>query len=86
MYFFHLFLSISKRRLENYGEEDQFYMKDHHEPIVSEEVFVESYRQLCNDNKNILEDFMKRLEETLSGLHNAINTHLGKGRGRASAL
>ncbi|WP_227004676.1 recombinase family protein [Jeotgalibaca arthritidis] len=30
---------ISKRRLDNYGEEDQFYIKNHHEPIVSEEVF-----------------------------------------------
>jgi len=30
---------ISKRRLENYGEEDQFYAKNHHEPIVSEEIF-----------------------------------------------
>jgi len=28
---------ISKRRLENMGEEDQFYIKDHHEAIVSEE-------------------------------------------------
>lgn len=30
---------ISKRRLENYGEEDQFYVRNHHEPIISEEVF-----------------------------------------------
>lgn len=30
---------ISKRRLENYGEEDQFYLREHHEPIISEEVF-----------------------------------------------
>jgi len=30
---------ISKRRLDNYGEEDQYYIKSHHEPIVSEEVF-----------------------------------------------
>ena len=30
---------ISKRRLDNYGEEDQFYVKNHHEPIISEEVF-----------------------------------------------
>ncbi|MGI6702724.1 MAG: recombinase family protein [Clostridia bacterium] len=30
---------ISKRRLDNYGEEDQFYIKNHHEPIVSEEIF-----------------------------------------------
>lgn len=30
---------ISKRRLDNYGEEDQFYIKNHHEPIISEEIF-----------------------------------------------
>lgn len=30
---------ISKRRIENLGEEDRFYIKDHHEPIVSEEIF-----------------------------------------------
>jgi len=28
---------ISKRRLENMGEEDQFYIKNHHEAIVTEE-------------------------------------------------
>lgn len=31
---------ISKRRLENLGEEDRFYIKDHHEPIVSAETFA----------------------------------------------
>ncbi|MEN1969196.1 recombinase family protein [Lentibacillus sp. N15] len=30
---------ISKRRLENYGEEDQFYLRNHHEPIISAEIF-----------------------------------------------
>jgi hypothetical protein len=30
---------ISKRRLNNFGEEDKFYIKQHHEPIISEEVF-----------------------------------------------
>ena len=30
---------ISKRRLYNFGEEDQFYIREHHEPIISEEVF-----------------------------------------------
>ena len=30
---------ISKRRLINFGEEDQFYVRDHHEPIISEEEF-----------------------------------------------
>ena len=33
---------ISKRRLENFGEEDKFYIQNHHEPIVSEDVFEES--------------------------------------------
>ena len=31
-----------------------------------ERAFVESYRQLCNGNKNIVEDFLKKLDETLS--------------------
>lgn len=30
---------ITKRRLENMGEEDQFYISGHHEPIVSVETF-----------------------------------------------
>lgn len=30
---------ITKRRLENLGEEDKYYIRNHHEPIVSEEVF-----------------------------------------------
>lgn len=30
---------ITKRRLDNMGEEDQYYIKNHHEPIVSEELF-----------------------------------------------
>lgn len=30
---------ISKRRLENMGEEEQYYIKNHHEPIVSPEIW-----------------------------------------------
>ena len=30
---------ISKRRLKNYGEEDRFLIKNHHEAIISEEVY-----------------------------------------------
>lgn len=30
---------ITKRRLENFGEEDQYYIRDHHEPIISDEIF-----------------------------------------------
>ncbi len=33
---------ISKRRLANFGEEKQFYITDHHEPIVSREVWDEA--------------------------------------------
>ena len=38
---------ISKRRLYNFGEEDQFYIREHHEPIISEEVFEAAYRKFC---------------------------------------
>ena len=38
---------ISKRRLENMGEEDKFYMKNHHEPIISEEIF-EKAQEILN--------------------------------------
>lgn len=30
---------ISKRRLDNLGEEDRFYIRNHHEPIISAEMF-----------------------------------------------
>ena len=49
---------ISKRRLTNLGEEDQFYIKNHHEAIVSEEVFdtanalLNKRRQVHNPNQS----------------------------------
>ena len=43
---------ISKRRLDNLGEEDQFYIKDHHEPIVSEEVFEKAQEILKRRGKD----------------------------------
>lgn len=43
---------ISKRRLDNLGEEDQFYIKNHHEPIVSEEVFEKAQEILKRRGKN----------------------------------
>lgn len=44
---------ISKRRLENLGEEDRFYIKDHHEPIISEETFerAQEIRSRRNGNR-----------------------------------
>lgn len=43
---------ISKRRLENFGEEDRFYIRDHHQPIISEEIFEEAQRILAKRNVN----------------------------------
>ena len=42
---------ISKRRLDNFGEEDQFYIRDHHEPIISEEVFEKAQEILQRRSK-----------------------------------
>lgn len=42
---------ISKRRLANMGEEDQFYIRDHHEPIVSREIWDEAERIRLMRNK-----------------------------------
>lgn len=49
---------ISKRRLDNYGEEDQYYIKDHHEPIVSNEIFdkAEEIRLRRTWSKNTVEN------------------------------
>lgn len=33
---------ISKRRLANFGESDQFYLENHHEPIVSKDLFKQA--------------------------------------------
>ncbi len=43
---------ISKRRLENLGEEDRFYIKNHHEPIISEEVFEKAQEIRTRRNGN----------------------------------
>lgn len=31
-----------------------------------EEAFVESYRMLCVDNRDVLDEFLKRIERTLN--------------------
>lgn len=41
---------ISKRRLDNFGEEDQFYIHDHHEPIISREIY-EAAQQIWQRRK-----------------------------------
>ncbi len=39
---------ISKRRLKNFGEEDKFYMENHHEGIISKEDFMKVQTILDN--------------------------------------
>ena len=43
---------ISKRRLENLGEEDRYYIHDHHEPIISEEMFARAQEIRSRRNGN----------------------------------
>lgn len=43
---------ISKRRLENRGEEDMFYIEDHHEPIVSKEVWDKA-QEICKSRYKV---------------------------------
>ena len=43
---------------------------------VIEEAFIESYRMLCNDNKDVLEEFLKRTEKALG--ENSIGDQLHK--------
>lgn len=41
---------ITKRRLTNFGEEDRFYIKDHHEPIIDRETFELAQRIMKSRN------------------------------------
>ena len=43
---------------------------------VIEEAFVESYRMLCRDNKDVLEEFLKRTEKALG--ENSVEDQLNK--------
>lgn len=45
--------AISKRRLKNFGQEDKYYIKNHHPAIVSEEVFdkAQEIREKRNGNR-----------------------------------
>ena len=42
---------ISKRRLDNMGEEDKFYIENHHEPIVSPEIWERAQEILHRRSK-----------------------------------
>ena len=53
---------ISKRRLENFGEEDRYYIHNHHEPIISEEMFekAQEIRSRRNGSRKQGASFGKR--------------------------
>lgn len=56
---------ITHRRLENFGEEDKFYKSNHHEPIITEELFEEAQKILKkrsrkHNNKGRLDKHSKK--------------------------
>ncbi len=54
---------ISKRRLDNFGEEEKYYIKDHHEPIISKEQFDKAQEILTNRSKNFNQGRMKKYSQ-----------------------
>lgn len=56
---------LTHRRLENMGEEEQYYKSNNHEPIISEEMFEEAHRLLKirsskHNNKGRLEKYSRK--------------------------
>jgi len=43
---------IGKRRLDNFGEEEKYYIENHHEPIISREQFDKAQEILSKRSKN----------------------------------
>lgn len=57
---------ISKRRLENLGEEDRYYIHNHHEPIISEEMFARAQEIRSRRNGNRKHDVTPGKREKFS--------------------
>lgn len=56
---------ISKKRVINRGEEDQYYIKEHHPGIISEEIFEKAQailreRSKCRDENRIRGNYSKK--------------------------
>ena len=56
---------ISKRRLENLGEEDRYYIHDHHEPIISEEMFARAQEIRSRRNGNRKHGKKRKIQPTV---------------------
>lgn len=54
---------ISKRRLDNFGEEQKYYIKDHHEPIISAEQFDEAQKILQKRSKHFNKGRMNKYSQ-----------------------
>ncbi len=54
---------ISKRRLDNFGEEEKYYIKNHHEPIISREQFAMAQEILGKRSKNFNQGRMKKYSQ-----------------------
>lgn len=56
---------ITKRRLGNFGEEEKYYIENHHEPIISEEFFeaaqkILNKRSAKSNNKGRMDKFSRK--------------------------
>ncbi|MFI3326748.1 MAG: recombinase family protein [Clostridia bacterium] len=54
---------ISKRRLDNFGEEQKYYIKDHHTPIISKEQFEEVHKILEKRSKHCNKGRMNKFSQ-----------------------
>ena len=60
---------ISKRRIENFGEEEQYYVRDHHEPIVSREVWEQAKEIRLTRNHQSEKRQMEREKSIRKSMH-----------------
>ena len=56
---------ITHRRLQNFGEEEKYYIEDHHEPIISKEMFEKAQeilkrRSVKHNNKGRNEKYSRK--------------------------
>ena len=65
---------ISKRRLANMGEEERYYIRDHHEPIVSREIWDKAEEiRLKRVRPRLMETTGNRERYTKNGISNCPN-------------
>lgn len=63
---------ISKRRIENFGEEEQYYVRDHHEPIVSREVWEQAKEIRLSRNRQSKKMAVESGRSTQRNMHSPV--------------